>query len=130
MGIYLLYMVYSDKIHLNTHNHDGQEHVHIWFGKEHNHDNKDTASAFTIGVLMGIGGVRGMLVTLGAVEAGEVNLLFVLMFALGVMVIFIGFGAVILSINKNILNSKKNVRNVFSTVGLVSVVVGTNMLLG
>jgi hypothetical protein len=46
------------------------------------------------------------------------------------MVIFIGFGAVILSINKNILNSKKNVRNVFSTVGLVSVVVGTNMLLG
>jgi ABC-type nickel/cobalt efflux system permease component RcnA len=130
MGIYLLYMVYSDKIHLNTHNHDGQEHVHIWFGKEHNHDNKDTASAFTIGVLMGIGGVRGMLVTLGAVEAGEVNLLFVLMFALGVMVIFIGFGAVILYINKNILNSKKNVRNVFSTVGLVSVVVGTNMLLG
>jgi hypothetical protein len=71
-----------------------------------------------------------MLVTLGAVEAGEVNLLFVLMFALGVMVIFIGFGAVILYINKNILNSKKNVRNVFSTVGLVSVVVGTNMLLG
>lgn len=130
MGIYLLYMVYSNKIHLNTHAHDGKEHVHIWFGKEHKHDNKDTTSAFTIGVLMGIGGVRGMLVTLGAVEAGEVNLLFVLMFALGVMVIFIGFGAVILYINKNILNSKKNVRNVFATAGLVSVAVGTNMLLG
>ncbi|WP_321777921.1 hypothetical protein [Sulfurimonas sp.] len=130
MGIYLLFMVYSDRIQLKKHIHNGQEHVHIWFGKEHKHDNRDTSSAFTIGVLMGVGGVRGMLVTLGMLESGSVDLVMVVAFALGVMVIFVGFGSVILYINKNLLNSKKNLKRVFATAGLVSVVVGTNMILG
>ena len=130
MGIYLLFMVYSDRIQLKTHIHNGKEHVHIWFGKEHQHDSSDTTSAFTIGVLMGVGGVRGMLVTLGMLESGSVNLVMVLAFALGVMVIFVGFGSVILYINKNLLNSKKNLKRVFATAGLVSVVVGSNMLIG
>ncbi len=130
MGVYLLFMVFSDRIQLKTHIHDGKEHIHIWFGKSHNHDSRDTASAFTIGTLMGIGGVRGMLVTLGMVEAGSVDLAMVLAFALGVMVIFIGFGGVILYINKNLLNSKQNLKRVFATAGLVSVVVGSNMIIG
>jgi ABC-type nickel/cobalt efflux system permease component RcnA len=130
MGIYLLYMVYNNRIQLKKHIHDGKEHIHIWFGKEHSHNNNDTASAFTIGALMGIGGVRGMLVTLGLVEGQSVDLLMVLCFALGVMVIFVGFGTIILYINKNLLNSKENLRKVFATAGVVSVVVGSNMLLG
>ena len=130
MGIYLLFMVFSDRIQLKTHIHNGKEHIHIWFGKEHEHNNRDTSSAFTIGVLMGVGGVRGMLVTLGMLESGSVDLVMVVAFALGVMVIFVGFGSVILYINKNLLNSKKNLKRVFATAGLVSVVVGTNMILG
>ena len=130
MGIYLLYMVYNDRIQLKKHMHDGKEHLHIWFGKEHQHNNNDTTSAFTIGALMGIGGVRGMLVTLGLVEGQSVDLVMVLCFALGVMVIFVGFGTVILYINKNLLNSKTNLKRVFATAGIVSVVVGTNMLVG
>jgi len=130
MGIYLLYMVYNDRIQLKKHMHDGKEHLHIWFGKEHQHSNNDTTSAFTIGALMGIGGVRGMLVTLGLVEGQSVDFLMVLCFALGVMVIFVGFGTVILYINKNVLNSKENLKRVFATAGIVSVVVGTNMLVG
>jgi len=130
MGVYLLFMVINDRIQLKKHIHNGKEHIHIWFGKEHNHDNHDTASAFTIGALMGIGGVRGMLVTLGMIEAHSVDLVMVLAFALGVMVIFVGFGSVILYINKNILNSKKNLKRVFATVGVISVVVGSNMIIG
>ena len=130
MGIYLLFMVATDRIQLRKHIHNGKEHIHIWFGKNHDHDNRDTASAFTIGALMGIGGVRGMLVTLGMVEANSVDLTMVLAFSLGVMVIFIGFGSVILYINKNLLNSKQNLKRVFATAGIVSVVVGSNMLLG
>lgn len=130
MGVYLLFMVFSDRIQLKTHIHDGKEHIHIWFGKSHEHNERDTASAFTIGALMGIGGVRGMLVTLGMVEAGSVDLIMVLAFALGVMIIFVGFGVVILYINKNLLNSKKNLKRVFATAGLVSVVVGSNMIIG
>jgi len=130
MGIYLLYMVFNDRIQLKIHNHNGKEHIHIWFGKEHEHNNNDTASAFTVGALMGIGGVRGMLVTFGFLEGQVVDLTMVLAFALGVMVIFVGFGVVILYINKNLLNSKQNLKRVFATAGVVSVVVGSNMLIG
>jgi len=129
MGVYLLFMVYDDRIQLKKHVHDGKEHIHIWFGKSHDHNSRDTASAFTIGALMGIGGVRGMLVTLGMVEANSVDLVMVLAFSLGVIVVFVGFGSVILYINKNLLNSKQNLKRVFTTVGVISVVVGSNMLL-
>ena len=130
MGLYLLFMVFTDSIQLKKHIHNSKEHIHIWFGKEHEHNNNDVASAFTIGALMGIGGVRGMLVTLGMIEGQTVDLVMVMAFALGVMVIFVGFGSVILYINKNLLNSKQNLRRVFATAGLVSVVVGSNMIIG
>ncbi len=129
MGVYLLFMVFTDRIQLKKHIHHGEEHVHIWFGKEHTHNNTDTTSAFTIGALMGIGGVRGMLITLGAIEGQSVDFMMVLVFTLGVMSIFVGFGAVILSINKNLLNSKQNLKKVFAAAGIVSVVVGSSMLL-
>jgi len=130
IGLYLLFMVFTNRIGLSKHMHEGKEHIHIYFGKEHSHSNRDTASAFTIGALMGIGGVRGMLVTLGLIEAQTVDLTMVLAFALGVMVIFVGFGGVILYINENLLHSKKNINRVFATAGVVSVVVGINMILG
>jgi ABC-type nickel/cobalt efflux system permease component RcnA len=128
MGIYLLYMVVSDKIHLRKHTHNGKEHIHIYFGSEHNHNKSDTTSAFTVGALMGIGGVRGMLITLGAIQGQSVDFTLVLSFTLGVMVIFIGFGTVILYINQNLLNNKQNIRKIFATAGVISIIVGANML--
>ena len=130
MGIYLLYMVYSNKIHLKKHMHNNKEHIHIYFGSEHNHNNKDTSSAFAIGALMGIGGVRGMLITLGAIQGQSVDFSFVLAFTLGVMLIFIGFGVVISYINQNLLTNKKNIRAIFTSAGVISLAVGSNMLLG
>jgi hypothetical protein len=130
MGIYLLFMVFTDRIQLHKHLHDGKEHIHIWFGKDHAHKNTDASSAFTIGALMGIGGVRGMLITLGAIEGQNVDMMMVLAFTLGVMIIFVGFGGVILYINQNLLHSKQNLKRVFATAGLVSVLVGSNMIIG
>ena len=129
MGIYLLFLVFTNRINLSKHIHNGVEHVHIYFGKEHSHTNKDVSSAFAIGTLMGIGGVRGMLVTLGLVESASVDFTMVLAFTLGVMIIFLAFGAFILYINKNLLNSQKNIRRVFTVAGIISVIVGTNFLL-
>jgi len=128
MGCYLLYMVYSDKIHLKKHIHEDKEHIHIYFGNEHNHNSTDTSSAFAIGALMGIGGVRGMLITLGAIQGQSVDFTLVLSFTLGVMVIFIGFGTVILYINQNLLNNKQNIRKIFATAGVISIIVGANIL--
>ena len=130
MGIYLLWLVFTNRINLNKHVHDGVEHIHIYFGKEHSHSNKDISSAFAIGTLMGIGGVRGMLVTLGLVESASVDFTMVLAFTLGIMIIFLAFGAFILYINKNLLTSKQNIRRVFTIAGVISLIVGTNFLLG
>ncbi len=131
MGVYLLYMVFAGRIHLSKHMHEGKEHVHIWFGKSHQHEDKIVeSSSFTMGLLMGAGGVRGMLITLGAVGSGHVDLSLVAAFTAGVMLIFVGFGFVILYINEHLLDSEKNVRRVFATAGAVSLVVGTNILLG
>ncbi|MEO1938079.1 MAG: hypothetical protein ABGW85_05510 [Sulfurimonas sp.] len=131
MGIYLLYMVAADRIHLNKHMHDGKEHIHIYFGKEHSHDDTAVAStsAWTMGALMGMGGVRGMLVTLGALQGHSIDFTMVLAFVAGVSLVFVGFGGIILYLNKEFLTNKKNVRRVFATAGVVSVAVGANMLL-
>ncbi len=123
MGLYLIYLVITDKIHLNRHTHNGKEHIHIYFGKKHTHKDKEIvqrSSAFTMGLLMGAGGVRGMLITLGAIEAGSVDYKLVLAFTLGVMVVFLSFGLIISYINENFLNSEKNVRGIFATAGVFS----------
>ena len=130
MGVYLLYLVAADKIHLNKHMHDGKEHIHIYFGKEHSHDDAvASTSAWTMGALMGMGGVRGMLVTLGALQGHAIDFTMVLAFIAGVSLVFVSFGGVILYLNKEFLTNKKNVRRVFATAGVVSVAVGANMLL-
>ncbi len=130
MGSYLLYMVFADKIHLNKHLHEGREHIHIYFGKEHSHnDTAVSTSAWTMGALMGIGGVRGMLVTLGMLQGNSIDFSMVFAFVIGVSFVFVSFGGVILYLNKEFLTNKTNVRRVFLTAGLVSVAVGTDMLL-
>ncbi|MEO1953306.1 MAG: hypothetical protein ABGW74_01220 [Campylobacterales bacterium] len=130
MGLYLIYMVVADKIHLNKHMHDGKEHIHIYFGKEHSHEGASSVtSAWTMGALMGMGGVRGMLVTLGMLQGQSIEFSMVLAFIAGVSLVFVSFGGVILYLNKELLTSKRNVRRVFATAGVVSVVVATNMLL-
>ena len=133
IGAYLLFMAATDRIHIGRHRHEGEEHIHIWFGKSHEHDDDDfekrTASALTIGALMGAGGVRGMLVTLSAIAHNDVNLWMVLSFTMGVMLVFMGFGYVVALVNDNLLTSKRNVRLAFATAGAVSLIVGGQMLL-
>lgn len=132
MGIYLLFMVASNRIHLRKHMHEKKEHVHIWFGKSHEHNDDQIAktSSLTLGLLMGAGGVRGMLITLGAVQGGAVDFTMVTAFTLGVMLVFGVFGFVILYINQNFLGNLKNVRRAFTAAGMISLVVGTNILIG
>ncbi len=133
MGLYLLFMVATDRIQLRRHMHEGKEHIHIWFGRSHEHDGDDTVaktSSLTLGLLMGAGGVRGMLVTLGAVQGGAVDFTMVAAFTLGVMLIFGIFGMVMLYINENFLGDLTNVRRAFTLAGIISLIVGTNILIG
>ncbi len=129
MGLYMLLMVYLDRVHLKKHIHNDKEHIHIWFGKEHSHNENSSLSAFSIGTLMGIGGVRGMLITLSLVNSHTIDFMMVLAFVMGAMVVFVGFGMIMLFINKRLLYSKQNVRRVVSVAGGVSLIVGLNMIL-
>ncbi len=132
MGFYLLFMVTSDRIQLRKHMHEDKEHIHIWFGKSHEHNDDTVAktSSLSLGLLMGAGGVRGMLITLGAVQGGMVDFTMVTAFTLGVMLVFGAFGMVMLYINTNFLGNLTNVRRAFTTAGVISLVVGTNILIG
>lgn len=131
IGVYLLFMVFSNRIQMRKHIHENQEHIHIWFGKSHEHNSTvESTSSFSLGLLMGAGGVRGMLITLGAVQGGGVDFSLVAMFTLGVMLVFISFGLLILYINQNFLGNLQNVKRAFTAAGLVSLLVGTNILLG
>lgn len=130
MGIYLLFMAMTDRIRLGRHNHEGKEHIHIWFGREHSHNGTSvSASAWTMGALMGAGGVRGMLVTLGMLEGAAVDWRMVLAFVAGVSVVFVSFGGVILFFNSYLLTNLRNVRIAFATAGAISVAVGSQMLI-
>lgn len=128
MGCYLLFLVMVDRIQFRKHVHAGHEHIHIWFGKSHEHNNRDATSSFGLGVLMGMGGVRGMLVTLGAVHVGTVNLTMVSAFTCGVMLVFALFGIMMSLINKNLLGNIINVRRAFAIAGFASLAVGSNVL--
>ena len=132
MGVYLLFMVFTQRIQLGKHTHEGKEHIHIWFGKshEHNSDNVAKTSSLTLGLLMGAGGVRGMLITLGAVQGGSVDFTMVAAFTAGVMLVFGAFGFLMLYVNQNFLGNLTNVRRAFATAGVISLVVGTNILIG
>lgn len=130
MGAYLLFMVFSHRIQLGKHMHEGKEHMHIWFGKSHEHSTATGSSSFALGLLMGAGGVRGMLITLGVVQGGVVDFTMVAMFTLGVMLVFIVFGILILYVNQHFLANLQNVRRAFTAAGFVSLLVGTNILLG
>ena len=129
MGVYLLFMVMTQRIQLSKHAHEGKEHIHIWFGKSHAHNNVANGSSFSLGLLMGAGGVRGMLITLGALQGGVVDLSMVALFTLGVMLVFMAFGMLLYYVNKNFLSNIQNVRRAFATAGVASVIVGTNILL-
>jgi ABC-type nickel/cobalt efflux system permease component RcnA len=133
IGLFLLFMAITNKIAIGWHEHKGQKHIHIYFAKEHTHSDSEfkgrIVSALSIGALMGIGGVRGMLITLSAISHNEVNFKMVFSFTLGVLAVFMLFGYFLAIINENLLKTKKNVRIAFGIAGIISLVVGSNILL-
>ena len=130
IGVYILTMVMQDRVQLRRHTHEGKEHIHIWFGKTHDHKSKlAPVSVFTMATLMGIGGIRGMLVTLGMLQSQNIDLMMVLSFILGVSTLFLVFGLLISYINSTLLTTKRNVRKVFAAAGFISIAVGSQMLL-
>lgn len=136
MGCYLLYLALSERLFLWFHAHHEasahSSHLHLGTDKLHHHQmvKPGALPALSLGVLMGIGGVRGMLVTLGLVGQQEIGLSVVGVFALGVMVVFMVFGVLLLGVNRFLLGSPRRIKGVFSLLGVTSIVVGGRILWG
>lgn len=127
MGLYLVYMAITNKIRIDHHAHDSDEHTHIYYKNAHGHDKSMIAS---LGLLMGIGGIRGMLVTLSIISHQQVGLEMVLAFIVGVSIVFVLFGYLIYLINANLIQSVNTLRYSIFFVGLLSISIGAYNLTG
>lgn len=137
MGLYLCYQVLRKQVVLSPHQHAGQTHLHIGFGKTHQHRYLGFGSILVMSMLMGLGGVRGVVVALGMLESSQNVITMLLQFALGVAMVFLVFGLLVLFINRWLLTAEnKNehrfqvrIRQLFAVFGLASVGVGSHLLL-
>ncbi len=127
MGLYLIYMALANKIRLDTHEHDSDHHTHIYYKNSHGHDK---GMIITLGLLMGIGGIRGMLVTLSIISHQQVGIEMVFAFIVGVSIVFLFFGYLIYLINAKLIQSVNTLRYSLFLVGLLSMSIGTYNLIG
>ena len=127
MGLYLVYLAYTDTIKIDRHTHQEEKHTHIYYKDAHLHDKSILLS---LGLLMGVGGIRGMLVTLSAVAHQTVGVEMILAFILGVSLVFICFGYLIYLINKQVALSTNSLRYAIFSVGLFSIIIGSYNLSG
>ena len=127
MGLYLVYLAVTDKIKIDKHQHNHKKHTHIYYKNAHLHDKSILLS---LGLLMGVGGIRGMLVTLSAVSHNSVRVEMILAFIIGVSIVFLSFGYLIYLINERMAISANSLRYAIMSVGLFSIVIGTYNLSG
>jgi cytochrome c biogenesis protein CcdA len=127
MGIYLVYLAFSNNIRIDSHSHKNEKHTHIYYKNAHLHDKGILVS---LGLLMGVGGIRGMLITLSAVSSQSIGVEMILAFVLGVSVVFICFGYLIYLINEQVATSMNSLRYAVMSVGLFSIIVGSYNLSG
>ena len=122
MGLYLVYLAATNQIRIDHHKHEEDKHTHIYYKDAHLHDKSMLVS---LGLLMGVGGIRGMLITLSVITHQTVGVEMILAFILGVSIVFLLFGYLIYIINERLIHSDNTLRYAIMTVGLFSIVVGS-----
>lgn len=122
MGVYLVYLAFTNKIRLDHHQHHEDKHTHIYYADAHLHDKTMLVS---LGLLMGVGGIRGMLITLTVISHQTIGIGMILAFILGISLVFLLFGYLIYLINAQLIHSAKTLRYAVTSVGLLSIVIGT-----
>ncbi|MEE9494811.1 MAG: cytochrome c biogenesis protein CcdA [Gammaproteobacteria bacterium] len=131
MGLYLVWLASTNKIRIDNHHHveddQGHNHTHIYYENEHLHDK---SMLLSLGLLMGAGGIRGMLVTLSVISHQAIGVEIVIAFILGISLVFLLFGYLIYLINARLIRSVSTLRHAVTSVGLLSIVIGLGNLTG
>jgi ABC-type nickel/cobalt efflux system permease component RcnA len=122
MGLYLVYLALTNKIRIDHHHHHDDKHTHIYYENAHLHDKTMLVS---LGVLMGVGGLRGMLITLTVISHQTIGMEMILAFILGISLVFLLFGYLIYLINARLIHSTSTLRYAVTSVGLLSIAIGS-----
>ena len=122
MGLYLVYLAITNKIRINHHHHADDKHTHIYYEDSHFHDKTMLVS---LGLLMGVGGLRGMLITLTVISHQAIGVEMIVAFILGISLVFLLFGYLIYLINARLIYSASTLRYAVTSVGLLSIAIGT-----
>ena len=122
MGLYLVYLALTNKIRIDHHHHQDDKHTHIYYENAHLHDKTMLVS---LGVLMGVGGLRGMLITLTVISHQTIGIGMILAFILGISLVFLLFGYLIYLINARLIHSASTLRYAVTSVGLLSIAIGS-----
>ena len=92
LGGWLLWNLYSQRIHLHAHDHDGVTHVHL----SHQKDSHHTHQPVLIGITHGLAGSAPVLALIPALDGSHgsawLGLIYVMMFSLGVLIAMMVFG--------------------------------------
>ena len=92
LGLWLLWNIYSQRIHLHAHTHDGVSHVHLSHEKSAEH----THQPVLIGITHGLAGSAPVLALIPALETSGNNIWFgmsyIVLFSLGVLIAMMVFG--------------------------------------
>lgn len=121
MGLYLVYLAITNQIRVDRHKHQDHKHMHVYYKNEHLHDKSVLLS---LGLLMGIGGIRGMLVTLSVIANQSIGMEMIIAFILGVSFVFLLFGYLIYLINERMIRSVNTLRYAIMSVGFLSIALG------
>ncbi len=129
MGSYLVYLAVTNKVCINQHQHqnDSKQHTHIYYKNAHIHEK---STLFSLGLLMGAGGIRGALITLSVVSQQAISAEIILAFVLGVSSVFLLFGYFIYLLNNKLNKSENHLRYAIFSVGLASLFIGIFNLSG
>lgn len=127
MGLYLVYLALTNKIRVNQHSHDSHQHTHIYYKDSHLHEK---SVLFSLGLLMGAGGIRGALVTFSVASHQSVSAEIIIAFVLGVSIIFLLFGYFIYLLNQKLKYSERSLRYAVFSVGLISIFISVNDIVG
>ncbi len=131
IGVWILWQIYSKKLHLSFHRHEPDIHHAHW----HKNDHKKVQdhSALLVGILHGIAGSAPLLVLIPLSKMGSASMAmgYVLLFGLGVIVSMVIFGGLMTQGYKQLEKvGNKFVTGARAMVALSSIGLGSHLVYG
>ena len=110
LGIWLLFSLWKQSLHMHVHRHGDLTHVHLARG----HSNKHNHAPMLVGITHGLAGSAPVLALVPAVSQGHLNIAlgYIVLFSVGVMMSMFLFGASLGGLQKWLQNRSNRLFNI------------------